>query len=79
MEPDLPDIEILFSYVCTPGVLYTHSPFLGVWDVCWPIVLRIHGIRLTVVFSHGISPIKESIVAQLCIVLFCIGRETVRE
>ena len=28
------------------------------WDVCWPIVLRTHGIGLTVVFSHGISPIK---------------------
>ena len=57
MEPDLLDPEILFSCVCTPGVLYTHSPCL--WDVCWPTVLRTHGIGLTVVFSHGISPIKE--------------------
>ena len=48
------------------------------WDVCWPTVLRTHGIGLTVVFSHGISPIKESIVTRLCMVLFCIGRETVR-
>ena len=64
MEPDVPDPEILFSYVCTPGLLYTHSPNLvfRVWDFCWPTVLRTHGIRLTVVFSHGIFPVKESIV-----------------
>ena len=76
MEPDLLDPEILFSCVCNPGVLYTHSPFLGFWgfkdntpkkwgfkgiapekffwDVCWPTVMQTHGIRLTVVFSHGI-------------------------
>ena len=68
MEPDLPNLEILFSCVCTPGVLYTCSPTLGFggralekffWDVCWPTVLWTHGIGLTVVFSHGISPIKE--------------------
>ena len=29
MELDIPDLEILFSCVCTPGVLYTHSPCLG--------------------------------------------------
>ena len=96
VEPNLPDLEILFSCVCTLGVLYTHSPCLGVrgsslrkgvhgqrpqemgvrqhtfWDVCWPTVLRTHGIGLTIVFSHGISPIKESIVTWLCMVLFCI-------
>ena len=42
------------------------------WDVCWPTVLLTHGIGLTVVFSHGISPIKESIVTQLCMLLFYI-------
>ena len=80
MEPNLPDPEILFSCVCNPGVLYTHSPCLGVrgsaqkkgvwggapekvfWDVCWPTVLRTHGIGLTLEFSHCISPIKESII-----------------
>ena len=30
VEPDLPNIEILFSCVCTPSVLYSHSPYLGV-------------------------------------------------
>ena len=30
MEPNLPDLEILFSCDCTPGVLYTRSPCLGV-------------------------------------------------
>ena len=29
MEPDLPDSEMLFSRVCTPGLLYTRSPTLG--------------------------------------------------
>ena len=29
MELDLPYLEILFSYVCTPGLLYTCSPTLG--------------------------------------------------
>ena len=48
------------------------------WDVCWPIVLRTHVIRLTLVFFHGVSPIKESIVTRLCMVLFCIGRETAK-
>ena len=78
MEPNIPDPEILFSRVCNPGVLYTHSPCLAVRDVRWPTVLQTHGIGLTVVFSHGISPIKESIVKRLCMVLFFIGRETVR-
>ena len=31
MEPNIPNPEILFSRVCNPGVLYTHSPCLGVW------------------------------------------------
>ena len=30
VEPNLPDPEILFSCDCHPGVLYTHSPCLGV-------------------------------------------------
>ena len=30
MEPNLPDPEILFNHVCNSGVLYTHSPCLGV-------------------------------------------------
>ena len=64
VEPNLPDPEILFNGVCTPGVLYTRSPTFGFekffWDVCWPTVLRTHGIGLIVVFSHGISPIKET-------------------
>ena len=68
VEPDLQDTEILFSHVCTRGVLYTCSPTLGFggrvpekffWDVCWPTVLWTHGIGLAIVFSHGISPIKE--------------------
>ena len=67
VERDLPDSEMLFSHLCTPGVLYTRSPTLGFggkapkicfWDVCWTIVLQTHGIGLTIVFSHGISPIK---------------------
>ena len=71
MELDIPNPEILFSCVCTLGVLYTHSPTLGFrgrapefffWLVCWPTVLWTHVIGLTVVFSHGISPIKEIIV-----------------
>ena len=46
VEPNLPNPEILFSCVCTLGVLYTHSPCLRVWgkapekffwDVCWKI------------------------------------------
>ena len=30
VEPNLLDPKILFSHVCNPGVLYTHSPYLGV-------------------------------------------------
>ena len=30
VEPDLPDTEILCSFICNPSVLYTHSPYLGV-------------------------------------------------
>ena len=40
------------------------------WDVCWPIVLWTHGIGLTLEFSHYISPIKESIVKRLSMVLY---------
>ena len=78
MELDLPDSDILFSRVCTPSLLYARSRTLGFrgealekgfWDVCWPTVLWTHGIGLTIVFSHGISPIKESIVTRLCILL----------
>ena len=29
VEPNILDPEILFSRVCNPGVLYTHSPYLG--------------------------------------------------
>ena len=29
VEPDLPDLEMLFSHVCTPDLLYTRSPTLG--------------------------------------------------
>ena len=57
VERDLLDLEILFSDVYAPGVLYTHFPCLGFWDVCWPIVMRTHGIGLTVVFSHGVFPL----------------------
>ena len=69
MDPDLLDSKMLFICVCTSGLLYTHSPTLGFedeapkkifWDVCLPTVLWTHGIGLTVVFSHGISPIKEN-------------------
>ena len=59
------------------------------WDVCWPIVSRTHGIGLIVVFSHGISPIKEKHcnMAMYGIVLYCsivnnlcdCVRETMRE
>ena len=31
VEPNLRDPKILFSCDCNPGVLYTHSPCLGVW------------------------------------------------
>ena len=66
MEHNFPDSEMLFSRVCTPGLLCTRSPTLGFrgeapenffWDVCWPTVLQTHGIGLTVVFSHGIFPL----------------------
>ena len=68
LEPDLPNSHMLSSRVCTPCLLYTGSPTLGFgveapekffWDVCWLTFLRTHGIGLTVVFSHGIYPIKE--------------------
>ena len=64
MEPNLLDPEILFSHVCNLDVLgfEGRAPKKFFWDVCWPTVLQTHGICLTVVFSHGISPIKESIV-----------------
>ena len=74
MEQYIPDTEILFSHVYTPGVMYTHSPYFGFrgfgggapenffWDVCWPTVLWTHGIGLTLELSHCISPIKENIV-----------------
>ena len=44
------------------------------WDVCWPIVLWTHGIGLTVVFSHVISPIKEKHCNTVVygMVLYCI-------
>ena len=48
------------------------------WDMCWPTFLQTHGIGLTLEFSHCISPIKESIVKRLSMVLYCIGREIVR-
>ena len=73
MDPDIPDSKMLSSHVCTPGLLYTRSPTL--WT---------HGIGLIVVFSHGLSPIKEKhynatvvwdfIVKKLCDYV----RETVR-
>ena len=72
-----------YIVVFVPQFYCTLVPQL--WDVCWPTVLQTHGIRLTVVFFHGISPIKENIVTRLCTVLFgivknlcdCVG-ETVR-
>ena len=98
VEPDLLDSEMLFSRFCTLGLLYTCSPTLGfggeapekfVLDACWPTVLRTHGIGLTVVFSHGISPIKRKHCNMVVygIVLYCsivnnlcdCERETVRE
>ena len=42
VEPDLLDPEILLSCVCTPGVLYTHYPCLGMCvrqQFCGPMVL----------------------------------------
>ena len=30
VEPNIPDPEILFSRVCNPGVVDTHSPCFGV-------------------------------------------------
>ena len=69
VEPNIPDPKILFSCDCNPGVLYTRSPFLGVRGN----ELRTHGIGLTLEFSHCISPIKESIVKRLSMVLYCIG------
>ena len=35
------------------------APKKKFWDMCWPTVMQTHGIGLTIVFSHGISPIKE--------------------
>ena len=76
--PNIPYPEILFSCVCTLGVLYTCSPTLGFggraseiffWDMCCATVLWTHGIGLTLEFSHFISPIQESIVNRLGIVL----------
>ena len=89
VEDDLRDSEISFSRVCTLGVLYTRSTprkrgFKGKapeklsWDVYWPTFLRTHGIGLTLGFSHCISPIKDSNVNRLGMVLYCTGRETVR-
>ena len=56
-------IQRCYSVVFVPQVYYTLVP------QPWPTVLRTHGIGLTIAFSHGISPIKESIVKCLCIVL----------
>ena len=76
VETDIQEI-LLSSYVCTPCLLHTH-PSWGVrrdfvpLQGFEPIVLWTHGIGLTVVFSHGISPIKERIVTRMCMVLFCI-------
>ena len=78
---------LLIICVCTQCLLYTPSPTLGFggkapeklfWYVCWTTVLWTHGIGLTLEFSHCISPIKEIIVKRLSMVLYCIGRETVR-
>ena len=57
VDPDIPDSEMLFGHVGTSGLLYTRSPTF--WYVSWPTVLRTYVIGLTVLFSHGISPIKE--------------------
>ena len=60
------------------GGLGAEPPKFFFWDVCWPTVVRTHGIGLTLECTHCISPIKESIVNRLGMVLYCIGRETVR-
>ena len=77
VEPDLPDPEILFSHVCNPGVLYTHSPCLGVQVSASKKGVRgwTHGIGLTIEFSHCISPIEESIVKRMSMVWYCIVLE----
>ena len=77
-EPNIPYSQMLFSPVCTPGLLYTHTQTLECGDVCWPVVLRTHAIGITVVFSHGISPVIEKHcntagygMVLYCIVLYC--------
>ena len=74
-------IQRYYLVVFVPQVYYTLIPpamGFGGWNMCWPTVLRTHGIGSTVVFSHGIYPIRESIVTRMCMVLYCIGRETMR-
>ena len=60
-------IQRYCSVLFVPQVYYTLIPlslvFGGrahekkIWDVCWPIVMRTHGIGLTVVIYHGIFPL----------------------
>ena len=50
-------IQRFYSVIFVPQFYYTFVTKL--WDVCWTTVLWSHGIGLTVVFFHGISPIKE--------------------
>ena len=79
MEPDLPDPEILFSHVCTPGVLYTRSSFLGVLEFFLGCVLDHSYVNPWYWVNRSIlpwyfSPIKESIVTRLCMLLYCIEK-----
>ena len=82
MEPDLLDSYMLFSRVCTPGLLYTRSPTLGFKGEA-PEKL-FFGCLLANSFAdpwywidrsifHGIYPIKEKNCNMVVygIVLYC--------
>ena len=82
MEPNLPNLEILFSCVCNPSVLYTHSPFLGVWGLGCVLANSIadpwywvNPIIFPLYFPYKRNHCKTT---EYGMVLYCIGRETMR-
>ena len=80
VEPNLPDPEILFSRVCNPGVLYTHSPCLGVrgYVLSNSFVDPWYWINPRIFPWYFPYKRKHCKTIEYGMVLHCIGRETVR-